>query len=97
MTLALTREPEPGATTPTMPILAAGAAGTPPGGTGLVAAIAGGLAAASVYLLTMTLVRRAVLVDTARMIIQAVRSGITRERAPQQAEAAAREPARAPA
>ncbi len=74
-----------------------GMAVTAGAGTGLVAAIAGGLAAASVYLLTMTLVRRAVLVDTARMIIQAVRSGITRERAPQQAEAAAREPVRAPA
>ena len=49
-----------------------GMAVTAGAGTGLVAAIAGGLAAACVYLLTMTLVRRAVLVDTARMIIQAV-------------------------
>ena len=40
MTLALTREPEPGATTPTMPILAAGTAGTPAGATGLLAALA---------------------------------------------------------
>ena len=40
MTLALTREPEPGATTPTMPILAAGTAGAPAGATGLVAALA---------------------------------------------------------
>jgi hypothetical protein len=40
MTLALTREPEEGATTPTMPILAAGTAGAPAGATGKVAALA---------------------------------------------------------
>jgi Anti-sigma-K factor rskA len=40
MTLALTREPEPGATAPTMPILSAGTAGGPAGATGLVAALA---------------------------------------------------------
>ena len=40
MTLALTREPEPGATTPTMPVLAAGTAGAPAGAKDLVAALA---------------------------------------------------------
>ena len=40
MTVALTREPGSGATTPTLPILAAGTAGRPAGGTGLVAALA---------------------------------------------------------
>ena len=40
MTLALTREPGSGATTPTLPILAAGTAGAPAGATGLVAALA---------------------------------------------------------
>ena len=40
MTVALTREPGSGATTPTLPILAAGTAGAPAGGTGLVAALA---------------------------------------------------------
>jgi len=43
MTLALTREPGPGATTPTMPILAAGTAVAPAGATGLVAALAPGV------------------------------------------------------
>jgi len=40
MTVALTREPGSGATTPTLPILAAGTAGAPAGATGLVAALA---------------------------------------------------------
>ena len=40
MTVALTLEPGSGATTPTLPILAAGTAGTPAGATGLVAALA---------------------------------------------------------
>ena len=40
MTLALTREPASGATTPTLPILAAGTAAAPAGAGGLVAALA---------------------------------------------------------
>jgi hypothetical protein len=40
MTVALTREPGSGATTPTLPILAAGTAGPPAGATGMVAALA---------------------------------------------------------
>ena len=40
MTVALTREPGSGATTPTLPILAAGTAGAPAGAAGLVAALA---------------------------------------------------------
>ena len=40
MTVALTREPGSGATTPTLPILAAGTAGAPAGATGLIAALA---------------------------------------------------------
>ena len=74
-----------------------GMAVTATAGSGLIAAVAGGLAAAAAYLLSMALFRRAVLVDTTRMVVQAVRSGLTRERAPQQAELAPREPARAPA
>ena len=42
MTVALTREPGSGATTPTLPILAAGTAGAPAGATGLVAGLAPG-------------------------------------------------------
>jgi anti-sigma-K factor RskA len=40
MTVALTREPGSGATTPTLPILAAGTAGAPSGAGGLVVALA---------------------------------------------------------
>ena len=40
MTLALTREPGSGATTPTLPILAAGTAAASAGAGGLVAALA---------------------------------------------------------
>jgi Anti-sigma-K factor rskA/Putative zinc-finger len=40
MTVALTREPGSGATTPTLPILAAGTAGAPAGATGLIAVLA---------------------------------------------------------
>ena len=40
MTVALTREPGSGATTPTLPILAAGTAGAPAGAIGLLAALA---------------------------------------------------------
>jgi hypothetical protein len=74
-----------------------GMAITATAGSGLIAAVAGGVAAAAAYLLSMALFRRAVLVDSTRMVVQAVRSGLTRERAPQQAELAPREPARAPA
>jgi O-antigen/teichoic acid export membrane protein len=79
------------------PAALTGMAVTAASGTGLVAATAGGLAAAGVYLTLVILFRRAVLIDTAQLIAAAVRSGLTRERAPQPAELGAREPARAPA
>jgi O-antigen/teichoic acid export membrane protein len=63
----------------------AGAVGTAvttgmPGG--LIAAAAGGLTAAGVYLAVLALVRRAVLIETAGLIVDAVRSGISREPPP---------------
>jgi O-antigen/teichoic acid export membrane protein len=61
----------------------AGAAGivvTTATGPGLLAGIAGGLAAAAAYLVLMALVRPAVLADTLRLLLGAVKSGISRER-----------------
>jgi O-antigen/teichoic acid export membrane protein len=50
-------------------------------GPGLLAGIEGGLAAAGSYVVVLAVVRRAVMLDTLRLIAGAVRSGLTRETA----------------
>jgi len=68
---------------PTLAVAAvAGAAGLATAqlaGTGVLAGIAAGLVAAFVYAAILAAVRRSVLEDTLRMIIDAVRTGVTRE------------------
>jgi hypothetical protein len=61
---------------------AAGAAVLVLSGPGVLTGIAAGLTAAIVYTGVLTLVRRAVMLDTVKLIGEAIRSGLTRERGP---------------
>jgi O-antigen/teichoic acid export membrane protein len=64
---------------------------------GLIGAVAGGATAAAVYLAALAIGRRAVLLDTAGLVVGAVRSGLSREPQQPPADAAPAQPSAAPA